>query len=127
MSSQLLAHQSSRSPIWVALVTLSGDGASAAAGRQICRGGGVEVSGNQPMWGWSSMSHPVQLDALVREHQADLLRTAEAHRLARSHRRSAPARPARSPRRLPCLRARTGWALVELGLRIAVRADRGQA
>ncbi|HTF49647.1 MAG TPA: hypothetical protein VK735_19565 [Pseudonocardia sp.] len=73
------------------------------------------------------MSHPVQLDALVREHQADLLRAAEQHRLARSHRRSAPVRPARSPRRLRSLRARAGWSLVELGLRIALRADQGQA
>jgi hypothetical protein len=73
------------------------------------------------------MSHPAQLDALVREHQADLLRAAEQHRLARSQRRCRFARPARSPRWLLSLRARAGWALVELGLRMALRADQGQA
>src|SRR5882757_9597733 len=110
--------------VWVALVTRPGNAASAAAARQICRGGGVGLTGNQPLWGRSLMSHPVLLDALVREHQADLLRAAEQHRLARSRHRSSlagpvrPVRPVRSPRPvrwLRAVRARTGWALVELG------------
>ncbi|WP_371671128.1 hypothetical protein OG985_28015 [Streptomyces sp. NBC_00289] len=51
--------------------------------------------------------HPETRLALHRAHAADLRAEAEAHRLARA---------ARRPRDL---RARLGWTLVEVGLRLA--------
>jgi hypothetical protein len=62
------------------------------------------------------MSLHVQLDALARARQDDLLREAELDRLARACRRSAGPRYPAAAR----VRARIGWALVELGLRLAV-------
>ncbi|MCE0762248.1 hypothetical protein LWC35_04880 [Pseudonocardia kujensis] len=56
--------------------------------------------------------HPIVAEGLVRERQAELLRAAEVARLRRSARRL-PAGP--SP-----LRRRVGWALVEIGLRLAI-------
>lgn len=56
--------------------------------------------------------HPIVTEGLVRERHADLLRAAEVARLRRVARRL-PVEP--SP-----LRRRVGWALVEVGLRLAV-------
>lgn len=56
--------------------------------------------------------HPIVAEGLVRERHADLLRAAEVARLRRLARRL-PVEP--SP-----LRRRVGWALVEVGLRLAV-------
>jgi hypothetical protein len=56
--------------------------------------------------------HPTVAEGLVRERQAELLRAAEVARLRRSARRLPPGP---SP-----LRRRVGWALVEIGLRLAV-------
>ncbi|WP_433508237.1 hypothetical protein ACQP04_18310 [Pseudonocardia halophobica] len=62
--------------------------------------------------------HPIVADGLVRERHADLLRAAEVARLRRLARRR------RLAQRLPVspspLRRRVGWALVEVGLRLAV-------
>jgi len=56
--------------------------------------------------------HPLVVDGLVRERHADLVREAQRARLRRQ------ARQVRC--RSGTLRRRAGWALVEIGLRLAV-------
>ncbi|WP_181782175.1 hypothetical protein [Pseudonocardia pini] len=58
------------------------------------------------------LSHPLVLDGLVRERHADLRREVVRARLRHEARR-ARRRPGR-------VRERTGWLLVEVGLRLAV-------
>jgi hypothetical protein len=72
--------------------------------------------------GGLTAQHPMAVELLVRERQAELHRAARQADLRRAA-RAASRRGAASragPRRVPAWRRRAGWRLIELGLRLVV-------